>query len=82
MSNRSLLEFNHDFSPTTDVGYYKLGLALANYMRAADERELPPGVIRKYYRHHTHPEAGIVQPQPKNLKPVIGLGDFWAHEIT
>lgn len=76
MSDRSLLEFNHDFCPMTDVGYYKLGLALANYMRAADERELPPGVVRKHYRHHTQPESEIVQPEPKKRKLGMGLADF------
>jgi hypothetical protein len=55
MSNRSLLEFNHDHCPRNDDDCLKLGRALRDYMRAADTRELPCGVIRKHYRHHSDP---------------------------
>lgn len=53
MSNRSLLEFNHDYAPETDEECLALGRALSAYMRAADERELPRGVVFKYIRHHS-----------------------------
>lgn len=56
MSNRSLLEFNHDYCPHNEAGEAKLGAALRVYMHGADIEYLPPGVIRKHYRHHGEPE--------------------------
>jgi len=53
MSNRSLLEFNHDYCPRDDAECLALGRALRDYMRAADVDDLPPGVVRKHYRHHS-----------------------------
>jgi hypothetical protein len=53
MSQRSLLEFNHDYCPLSDDECLAFGRALAAYMRAADERELPKGVVFKYLRHHS-----------------------------
>jgi hypothetical protein len=53
MSNRSLLEFNHDFCPHTDEECLAFGRAIATYLSAADERELPKGVVFKYLRHHS-----------------------------
>lgn len=56
MSNRSLLEFNHDYCPPDDdAACLALGRALRDYMRAADTDALPPGVVRKHYRHHSDP---------------------------
>jgi hypothetical protein len=56
MSNRSLLELNHDYCPRTLADACELGFALRHYMRAADPNELPPGVVRKHYRHHSDPD--------------------------
>lgn len=56
MSNRSLIEFNHDYCPTTDEECLMLGRALQQYMRNAEIGFLPAGVIRKHYRHHSDPD--------------------------
>lgn len=56
MSNRSLIEINHDYCPRDDAACLELGRALQAYMRAADVRELPAGVVRKHYRHHSEPD--------------------------
>lgn len=55
MSNRSLVELNHDYCPSDDAECLALGQALQAYMRAADPDELPVGVVRKHYRHHSEP---------------------------
>jgi len=57
MSNRSLVELNHDFCPPRDdASLLKWAKAMASYMRSADVRELPHGVVRKHYRHHSDPD--------------------------
>ena len=56
MSNRSLIEFNHDYCPRNDEECLALGRALRAYMRGADTDELPQGVVRKHYRHHSDPD--------------------------
>ena len=55
VSNRTLVELNHDYCPRDDAACLALGRALQAYMRAADRDELPQGVIWKYYRHHSEP---------------------------
>lgn len=56
MSNRSLLEFNHDYCPPNDdAACLALGRALRDYMRAANTAALPPGVVQKHFRHHSEP---------------------------
>lgn len=56
MSNRSLLEFNHDYCPRNDAECLRLGRALRAYMRSAQTEDLPSGVDRKHYRHHSSPD--------------------------
>ena len=56
MSNRSLIELNHDYCPHDDAGYLALGRALAAYMRGGDREELPNGVTFKHMRHHSNPD--------------------------
>lgn len=61
MSNRTLVELNHDFCPDAgDVGWL---IAIISYMRAGDKNELPPGVTFKHMRHHSDPD------------PMAGHGD-------
>lgn len=68
MSNRSLIEFNHDHCPRDDAACLALGRALQSYMRAADTRELPAGVTRKHYRHHSSPDPLAGRETPANVK--------------
>jgi hypothetical protein len=56
MSNRTLVELNHDYCPHGPTEEHDYGRALASYMRGADPAFLPPGVIRKHYRHHSDPD--------------------------
>lgn len=55
MSNRTLIEINHDYCPRPDQEE-EFGRRLANYMRSGDRRELPPGVTFKWMRHHSEPD--------------------------
>lgn len=65
MSNRTLVELNHDYCP--DIRTVGSLLAWANamtaYMRSGDKKELPPGVTFKHIRHHSEPD------------PMAGRGD-------
>lgn len=63
MSNRTLVELNHDFCPHGLETMCKWALAMAMYMRAGDKNELPPGVTFKHMRHHSDPD------------PMAGHGD-------
>lgn len=54
MSNRSMLEFNHDYCPSSgDQEAFVHGLVL--YMRSGDPECLPRGVTYFGMRHHSHP---------------------------
>lgn len=58
MSNRSLLEFNHDFTPRTGRSreLEEWAVGLLNYLRTADSRYLPAGITFKHRRHHSDPD--------------------------
>lgn len=58
MSNRSLVELNHDYCPNVrdDKACLEFGRKLARYMGSAQKRDLPNGVTLKHYRHHTDPD--------------------------
>ena len=57
MSNRSLVELNHDYCPRdNDAELLKWARSMRRYMTGADTRELPQGVTRKHYRHHSTPD--------------------------
>lgn len=55
MSNRTLIELNHDYTPETDAEVLAFGQAIAAYMRSGDRRLLPKGVEFKWSRHHSDP---------------------------
>lgn len=57
MSNRTLVELNHDFCPGRSTqALAEWGAKMAAYMRAADRTELPYGVTFKHIRHHSDPD--------------------------
>ena len=58
MSNRSLLEFNHDHGPYIHADKDVLAWArhIIEYLRTGDEEKLPYGVVLKHKRHHSEPE--------------------------
>lgn len=56
MSNRSLVELDHDYClPDDDAKLLAWARAMRTYMRAADPDQLPDGVVRKHYRHNSDP---------------------------
>lgn len=57
MSNRSLVELNHDYCPPygDDAALLRWARSMAAYMGSADPDDLPAGVTRKHYRHHSEP---------------------------
>ncbi|RVT96204.1 hypothetical protein EOD42_13895 [Rhodovarius crocodyli] len=63
MSNRTLIELNHDYcpNPRDDAALLDWARAMVRYMGGADPADLPQGVVRKHFRHHSEPcpmEAG------------------------
>lgn len=54
MSNRTMLEFNHDFAPTK-AHIETWGMCIAEYLRSGDPSSLPSGVTFFGMRHHTQP---------------------------
>lgn len=64
MSNRALLELNHDLCPSSDPEHLLAwAKCMRNYMRSGDKESLPYGVTFKHMRHHSDPD------------PVEGKGD-------
>lgn len=64
MSNRSLVELNHDHCPPDDdTALNRWARAMRNYMGSGDKRDLPPGVTFKAMRHHSEDD------------PMVGRGD-------
>lgn len=55
MSNRSLLEFNHDQVPRTAQGLLEWAEMLQIYLTSGDKDFLPNGVEFKHMRHHSEP---------------------------
>lgn len=68
MSNRTLIELNHDYCPRDEAEALALGLALQRYMRGADTAELPLGVLRKHYRHHSDPDPMAGRTTPGSVR--------------
>jgi hypothetical protein len=64
MSNRTLVELNHDHCPDLyDDNLEAWAEAMAAYMRSGDKSCLPHGVTFKHIRHHSEPD------------PMAGHGD-------
>lgn len=53
MSNRSMLEFNHDYTPNTLDARIKFANNLCNYLASGNPSDLPEGVAYFGMRHHT-----------------------------
>lgn len=60
MSNRTLVELNHDYCPHATADLLQWAQAMQNYMSSGDPRRLPPGVTFVNMRHHSEP----MEPQP------------------
>lgn len=53
MSNRTLIEINHDCVPFGPDGLLKWAMGISCYVRTGDVSELPGGVTFKHRRHHS-----------------------------
>ena len=62
MSQRTLVELNHDFCPENGIRAEQFGLSLQAFMRSGDPQFLPQGVKIIATRHHSEPEFRVVQP--------------------
>lgn len=64
MSNRTLVELNHDFCPRRNApALMAWANKIVDYLGSGDPRDLPPGVTFKHMRHHSDPD------------PMAGKGD-------
>jgi hypothetical protein len=68
MSNRSLIELNHDYSPR-DADILDWAVLMQRYMRSGDPDYLPAGVVLKGTRHHSDPEFKLAEPPCQKEKP-------------
>ncbi len=55
MSNRSMLEFNHDHAPFGAVETDRFLEGLRRYLSSGDPKHLPTGVTWFGMRHHSDP---------------------------
>lgn len=55
MSNRSMLEFNHDRAPHGEAETDAFLQGLRGYLNSGDPKLLPPGVTWFGMRHHSEP---------------------------
>jgi hypothetical protein len=69
MSNRSLVELNHDFGPGEDDADW--ARSIRRFLRASDKDELPQGVTFLWQRHHTDPCP--VRERPRISSEVIRI---------
>ncbi len=56
MSNRTLVELNHDYWPRSDEELLDWARSMVHYMHSGDKRVLPRGVTFKHMRHHSEPD--------------------------
>lgn len=87
MSNRSLLEINHDFGPRTDDECRVFGRMIRTYLGSGDPKDLPRCVTWKHTRHHSEPEPSIPPPaEPTDAMVEAALirwiGTEWPHDWT
>lgn len=52
MSNRTLVELNHDYCPRGGDDLTEWALAMQRYMHSGDKSDLPRGVTFKHLRHY------------------------------
>lgn len=58
MSNRTLLEINHDYCPA-DADLSQWAERIVSYMRSGNADDLPDGVTCKQMRHHSDPDPYV-----------------------
>jgi hypothetical protein len=56
MSNRTLVELNHDYTPgSSDAELLEWARSMLWYLNSGDKKLLPRGVTFKNMRHHSQP---------------------------
>jgi hypothetical protein len=55
MSNRTLIELNHDYCPNTAEELEIWATEMQRFMRSGDKNCLPKGVTFMHMRHHSEP---------------------------
>jgi hypothetical protein len=79
MSNRSLVELNHDFCPlNTDAELLKWASGMHCFFTSGDPTYLPQGVTFKHMRHHSDPDplekrasSGTPGREPQHAAPSV-----------
>lgn len=74
MSNRSMIEFNHDYAPNNEDTRNAWLAGMLAYFRSGDPIHLPPGATWFGMRHHTDAYPLGVPPRgwENSLKPNDG----------
>lgn len=84
MSNRTIVELNHDYCPRgDDASLLAWAKAMRFYMGGADQSMLPDGVTFLHYRHHSEDCPLPVPPQKprKRVETMSALDSFRAAAI-
>jgi hypothetical protein len=70
MSNRTIVELNHDYCPRDDAQeLIEWALRMRYYMGCADPAYLPSGVTFLHYRHHSEPRPLEPQKRGRDREP-------------
>lgn len=56
MSNRTLIELNHDYCPQTPDEIRHFGESMQYFINSGSTQVLPTGVTFKHSRHHSEPD--------------------------
>jgi hypothetical protein len=81
MSNRTIVELNHDYCPRDDaVELMEWALRMRYYMGNADPALLPNGVTFLHYRHHSEPSPLL--PSSRKGRRTSGTSGYptWCRE--
>jgi hypothetical protein len=72
MSNRTLVELNHDFCPKdNDTDLLMWASRMSVYMKSGDKRMLPEGVTFKHIRHHSEPDPLTPEATPEAIDAIV-----------
>jgi hypothetical protein len=76
VSNRTIVELNHDYCPRDDAHeLIEWALRMRYYMGNADPAYLPNGVTFLHYRHHS--ETCPLPPPPARARASVGIYPTW-----
>ncbi len=76
MSNRTVVELNHDFCPTDDQ-LLNWANKMRSYMHSGDKKELPNGVTFDHIRHHSDPDpmlalvASVIEKRVRRCRNIL-----------